>query len=48
MGLPHSTWKEQNTVYTMKRWDSAHSILVQSKYDKTHHKMQQNRMTTIL
>ena len=27
MGIPHSTWKEQNTIYTMKLWDGAHSIL---------------------
>ena len=25
--IQHSTWKEQNTVYTVKRWGGAHSIL---------------------
>ena len=27
MGIPYNTWKEQNTVYTVKWWDGAHSLL---------------------
>ena len=27
MGIPHCTWKEKNTIYTVEFRDGAHSIL---------------------